>query len=206
MKACIDHPNRVSMQGAMSNSLLAVTDLACMRGGRVIFSGVSFTVAAGDALLVTGANGSGKTSLLRLLAGLGDEAVGTIHRGGLASYLGHANALKPALSVAANLAHWAGLTGEADPAAISALGLAPLLGLPVRVLSQGQQRRVALARTLVAVRPIWLMDEPTVGLDAATVDVLSGLMAAHRARGGAIVAATHMPLGLVGAASLELAA
>ncbi len=190
----------------MSPSLLAVTDLACVRGGRAIFSGVSFTVAAGDALLVTGANGSGKTSLLRLLAGLGDPAAGSIQRGALVSYLGHANALKPALTVAANLAHWAGLTGEADPAAVTALGLAPLLGLPVRVLSQGQQRRVALARTLVATRPLWLLDEPTVGLDAATVDVLAAMMADHRARGGAIMAATHVPLGLSGVATLELAA
>ena len=202
--------------------MLEARDLACLRGERAVFAGVSFRAAPGAALLLTGANGAGKSTLLRLLAGLLRPAAGALlWEGGdaLADRAGHArrlrylppqDALKPALTARENLLFAARLLGDSggggDPdAALDALGLLPLAELPVRLLSTGQRRRLALARLALApAAPLWLLDEPTLGLDAASVSRLGGLLARHRARGGAVVAATHLPLPLPGAVELRL--
>jgi heme exporter protein A len=199
--------------------MLEARELACLRGERVVFAGLSFRAEPGAALLLTGANGAGKSSLLRLLAGLLRPAAGALLWGGedaLADRSEHArrlrflspqDALKPALTVRENLLFAARLHGEGDggpDAALDALGLLPLAELPVRLLSTGQRRRLALARLALAPAPLWLLDEPTLGLDAASVSRLGALLARHRERGGAVVAATHLPLPLPDAAELRL--
>jgi heme exporter protein A len=180
----------------------------CVRGGREVFSGLAFAAASGEALAVTGANGSGKTSLLRMIAGVLAIAGGSIGLEGgeaeltlpeQAHYLGHRDALKPALSVLENLAFWRDfLGGEAfDPReALAAVGLDHAAHLPAAYLSAGQRRRLSIARLLAARRPIWLLDEPTNALDAAGQSMFAGLMGIHLARGGLIIAATHAPLGV----------
>ena len=179
-----------------------------MRGGREVFSGLDFAAAAGEALAVTGRNGSGKTSLLRLIAGLLVPAGGSIALEGggpeftlpeQAHYLGHRDALKPALSVAENLAFWRDFLGgeQADPAgALKQVGIDHAADLPAAFLSAGQRRRLSLARLLAVRRPVWLLDEPTTALDAAGQAMFVGLMRDHLARGGLIVAATHAALGV----------
>ena len=197
--------------------MLEARDLACLRGERVVFAGVSFRAAPGAALLLTGANGAGKSSLLRLLAGLLRPEAGTLLWNGadaLADRAGHArrlrylspqDALKPALTARESLSFAARLHGGGGPdAALDALGLLPLAELPVRLLSTGQRRRLALARLALAPAPLWLLDEPTLGLDAASVSRLGELLARHRGRGGALVAATHLPLPMPDAAELRL--
>jgi heme exporter protein A len=180
----------------------------CVRGGREVFSGLDFEASAGEALAVTGPNGSGKTSLLRLIAGLLVMAEGSISlEGGQAEltlpeqahYLGHRDALKPALSVLENLAFWRDfLEGEAFDARtnLAAVGLGHAAHLPAAYLSAGQRRRLSLARLLAVRRPIWLLDEPANALDAAGQGLFVELMSDHLARGGLIIAATHAPLGL----------
>ncbi|MFK4386613.1 heme exporter protein A [Bradyrhizobium sp. USDA 223] len=182
--------------------------LRCVRGGREVFAGLDFAAGSGEAVAVMGRNGSGKTSLLRLIAGLLVPAGGTITlKGGdgeltLAEqchYLGHRDALKPALSVAENLAFWADfLGGERFDAAesLAKVGLDHATHLPAGFLSAGQRRRLSLARLLTVRRPVWLLDEPTNALDVAGQDMFAGLMREHLAAGGMIVAATHAPLGI----------
>src|SRR5918997_418373 len=173
--------------------MLEARELACLRGERVVFAGVSFREEPGAALLLTGANGAGKSSLLRLLAGLLRPAAGALLWAGedaLADraeharrlrYLSPQDALKPALTARENLLFAARLHGGGDAeAALDALGLLPLAELPVRLLSTGQRRRLALARLALAPAPLWLLDEPTLGLDAASVSRLGGLLARHR--------------------------
>jgi heme exporter protein A len=180
----------------------------CMRGGREVFAGLDFEASSGEVLAVTGANGSGKTSLLRLIAGLLFPAGGAIALdGGEAEltlpeqvhYLGHRDALKPALSVLENLAFWRDfLGGEVFDAgeSLASVGLGHATHLPAAYLSAGQKRRLSLARLLAVRRPVWLLDEPTAALDAAGQDLFVGLMRDHLARDGMIVAATHGPLGI----------
>lgn len=180
----------------------------CVRGGREVFSGLDFEVSSGEALAVTGPNGSGKTSLLRLIAGLLAIAGGsiTLEDGDAeltlpeqAHYLGHRDALKPALSVKENLAFWRNfLGGEPFDAAksLAAVGLDHATHLPAAYLSAGQRRRLSIARLLVVRRQVWLLDEPTNALDTAGQSMFAGLMKEHLAHGGLIIAATHAPLGV----------
>jgi heme exporter protein A len=182
--------------------------VGCIRGGREVFSGLDFSAASGEALAVTGPNGSGKTSLLRQIAGLLAMAGGSIDLDGgdgeltlpeQAHYLGHRDALKPALSVMENLAFWREfLGGEASDAdkSLAAVGLDHTAHLPAVVLSAGQRRRLSIARLLTVRRPVWLLDEPTSALDSAGQTMFSALMQDHLGRGGMIVAATHAPLGI----------
>ena len=187
---------------------LAGSGVRCVRGGREVFSSLDFEAASGGALAVTGANGAGKTSLLRMIAGLLTLAGGSIVLEGgeneltlaeQAHYLGHRDALKPALSVMENLAFWRDfLGGEVSDAAesLAAVGLDHAAELPAAYLSAGQRRRLSIARLLAVRRPIWLLDEPTSALDAGGQALFTGLMGEHLGRGGLIIAATHAPLGI----------
>jgi heme exporter protein A len=184
---------------------LSVTGLACQRGHRRLFSGLSFSLAAGAAILVKGPNGSGKSSLLRLLAKLGEPESGTISHAAPAHFLGHANGLKPTLTVLENLTYWESVSGMAIRSDIlSSLGVSALLDMQVRCLSQGQQRRVALARIFSARSGVWILDEPTAGLDDTTVLAVGQIMRAHLSGDGSIIAATHTDIGLEKARTLEL--
>lgn len=179
------------------NNALKVDNLACLRGDRLLFEGLSFIVSPGDALHLEGPNGSGKSSLLRLLAGLLAPLAGTIE-GPERSYLGHDVALKPRMSLIDELQHWARLDdGEARlPAAMMAMNVADLAEVPCRHLSSGQRRRAGLARVIASGANLWLLDEPTAGLDTASSVLLENAMAKHRAAGGMVVAAVHGDIGL----------
>jgi len=199
---------------------LRAFSIAIERGGRRLFADLSFEVGAGEALIVTGPNGSGKSSLLRAIAGLLPLAAGRIafegavaetSAGEQAHYLGHLDALKGALSARENLAFSAASLGGGGwgralevGAALELVGLAHAADLPVRALSAGQKRRVALARHLVAARPLWLLDEPLGALDAAAQSRLYEIMRDHLSAGGLLVASTHAPLGLAGAKTIQL--
>ncbi len=196
---------------------LAAEHVACERGGRRLFTALSFTLAAGQALVLEGANGSGKTSLLRLLAGLAPAAAGRVLWHGRDTraepgpwrralvFLGHRDAVKPALTVAANLRFWQAFEGGGDVgAALRALGLAPLAATPAALLSAGQRRRLALAR--LALRPggCWLLDEPGAGLDAPSLARLAALIERHLALGGVVAMAGREAPAPAGAARLAL--
>ena len=194
--------------------MLEAEGLAAIRGERLVLRDLSFTAAAGTGLLLLGPNGSGKSTLLRLLAGLKRPDAGRVlwqgadaradlaEHAGRVAYLGHQDAIKAGLSVAENLRFSA--HGQPVTAALDALGLASLSELPARMLSAGQRRRLALARLALSPAPLWLLDEPTLGLDTASLERLGALLAAHRGRGGVVVAATHLDLPLPDAASLRL--
>jgi heme exporter protein A len=191
-------------------------DLACERGERGVFAGVNLAVESGRALTISGRNGAGKSSLLRMIAGLLPTAAGRLTLEGgdpelsiaeQAHYLGHQDALKGSLSVAENLGFWAGFFGRRSAdlhTPLATVGLAGLAGLPAAYLSAGQRRRLSIARLIAVPRPIWLLDEPTSTLDAAAQDRLAELMEAHLAAGGLILAASHGSIGLSGAQDLWL--
>ena len=190
--------------------------LACRRGERDVFAGVSFAVASGEALTISGRNGAGKSSLLRMIVGLLPIAGGRLALEGgdpelnvaeQAHYLGHQDALKGSLSVAENLHFWAGFFGlrSADlRSSLDTVGLGGLTDLPAAYLSAGQRRRLSIARLIAVPRSIWLLDEPTSTLDTAAQERLTELMGAHLAGGGLVLAASHGPIGLAGAADLRL--
>jgi heme exporter protein A len=195
---------------------LTGVELACHRGGRDVFSGVSFAVGAGEALTITGRNGAGKSSLLRLVAGFLRPTAGSLHLDGgdpelsiaeQAHYLGHQDAVKPSLSVGENLQFWAAFFGAGSikvPQALEVMGLGGISALPAAYLSAGQRRRLSIARLIAVKRPLWLLDDPTSTLDAAAQDRLADVMRSHLADGGLILAATHAALGLAGAQELRL--
>lgn len=196
---------------------LTAQDLAVRRSGRRIFANLSFALGPGEALMVTGRNGAGKSTLLAVLAGRLKPEAGTVTASEVGEatlseclhVVGHRDGLKSPLTAEENLAFARDLLGAptASPrAALEELGLGHALRLPVAYLSAGQRRRVALARLLVCRRPLWLLDEPTAALDAASQEVLAGMMARHRAAGGLVIAATHQALGLVDARELRIEA
>lgn len=176
---------------------MTVENLAVSRGGLLVLEGLSFTLAAGQALILRGPNGSGKTTLLRTLAGLQPPVAGRIDADPDAiAYAAHADGLKPTLSVRENLEFWAQVFGQMGiDAAVAAFALAPLLNRPAGALSAGQKRRLGLARLLVTGRPIWIFDEPTVSLDREAVASFGQTVQGHLAQGGAALLATHIDLG-----------
>lgn len=189
--------------------MLQVDDIAVIRGERLVIGGLTFRAGPGEAVLLIGPNGSGKSTLLRVLAGLGRIEAGQVlwngcdaladraGHGARLAYVGHQDAVKPGLSAAENLGRGAG-------PALAAMGLGSLAELPGRMLSAGQKRRLALARLALRKVPLWLLDEPTLGVDTASVARFGAMLAAHRAGGGLVVAATHLPLPLPGARELAL--
>ena len=189
--------------------------LACNRGGREVFSGVSFNLSAGGALVVTGRNGAGKSSLLRMIAGLVQVAGGKLTLNGgdpdipiaeQAHYLGHLDAMKTALTVGENLQFWTGFLGARGntESALQAVDLAPLADLPAGFLSAGQRRRLSIARLVAVPRAIWLLDEPTSSLDVPSQTRLAELMREHLGKGGMIIAAVHGAVGIERARELKL--
>ena len=204
---------------------LVAEDLVVERGGRRVIDGLSFAVAAGEALVLAGANGSGKTTLLRALAGFIRPVRGTVRLDGgdgeltlaeQAHVVGHSNAVKSSLTVVENTAFWGDYLGsgpqgsstamaERLEAALRHFGLDDLGDFPAAYLSAGQKRRLGLARLLVADRPLWLLDEPTVSLDTASSERLVAAVNAHTKSGGIAVIATHLPLALESARTLQLA-
>lgn len=196
---------------------LEAENLAGERGGETIFAGLSFALGDGEALVVTGPNGSGKSTLLRIICGLLAPQAGRVELtdGGVAvpvraacHYLGHQNAMKPALSVRENLSFWQNFNGAAQmeiDEALEAVDLPGVEHLPFGYLSTGQKRRASIARLLVSHRPLWIVDEPTAGLDKASETRFAEIMRTHMREGGMIVAATHIPLGLESVSSLDMA-
>jgi heme exporter protein A len=196
---------------------LVVENLVVDRGARRIVDGLTFAVEAGEALVLVGPNGAGKTTVIRTVAGLIGAAGGKIALEGgdaerelpaQAHYVGHLNALKPSLTVEENLRFWAeylaGGTQASIDDALAAFDLEPLASIPAGYLSAGQKRRACLARLLATPRPLWLLDEPTVSLDAASVKLLATCVGQHLAGGGLVLAATHIPLGLASERRLEI--
>lgn len=188
---------------------LTLDRLTVMRGDRVVLRDLSFAVQAGEVVVLTGPNGAGKTTVLRTIAGLLAPAAGTIRLvrelddneasvGEQCHFVGHLNAIRPALTVSENAAFWSDVLGgspERTDTALDALRLADLAAIPASYLSAGQKRRLGLVRLLLADRPVWLLDEPAVSLDAVSREVLAGTVDAFRRRGGIVVATTHQPLG-----------
>ena len=204
----------------MAPPILDVSDLACRRGGRRVFDGLSFTLVGGELLALTGRNGSGKTTLLRALALLIRPDAGTIRWQGAdirhdrdgwrrqIAWLGHLDGLKGDLTVTENLAtacHLREMPATGVENALAAFDLTPLAHRAVRTLSAGQRRRVALARMLAASAPLWLLDEPLNALDAPSQAALRAVLAKHLAAGGLAIAATHAPIDVANARVLELA-
>ncbi len=203
---------------SMASPILRVTDLACRRGGRPVFAGLSFSLASGELLALTGRNGSGKTTLLRALALLVPVEAGSVSWQGddvgedadrwraQIAWLGHLDGLKGDLTVSENLDIANRLRGaEGDTStALAAFDLTPLAARAVRTLSAGQRRRAALARVVAAQAPLWLLDEPLNALDIPSQKLLHAALDAHLASGGVAIAATHAPIRVAGARTLEM--
>ncbi len=190
----------------MSKASLSVAELALARGGVRLVEGLSFVLYPGEVIEVTGPNGSGKSTLLRTLAGLQNPAGGRFESEP-AAYAGHLDAVKPRLTVRENLRFWGQIFGASLADQAQALALLDLERLADRLageLSQGQRRRVGLARVVLARRSLWLLDEPTASLDTRSCTIVVSLLARHCAEGGAALVATHVPLGLTGARVLAL--
>jgi heme exporter protein A len=189
---------------------LVAESVSCFRGDRLVLEGVGFGVPEGGALLLLGPNGAGKSTLLRVLAGLKRLDAGRVLFDGATDYagsvafLGHHDAVKPGLTALENLSFQAKLAGGDALAALDSVGLAALANLPARMLSAGQKRRLALARLALSRAALWLLDEPTLGLDTAAVERFGTALATHRAAGGVVIAATHLPLPLPAARMLRL--
>ena len=183
--------------------LLRMEAVTGRRGGRTLFEGLSLDLGPGEAALVTGPNGAGKSTLIRIAAGLLRPAAGKVDRSA-ASLADEQSAFDERRTLGGALAFWARLDGRPVAGGVEAMGLAPLVEVPVRMLSTGQRKRAALARVVASGAPLWLLDEPANGLDADGQVRLAAAMAAHRRSGGAILAATHQPLGLDGAQSVAL--
>jgi heme exporter protein A len=195
------------MGGQGQSPVLKLQGIACARGGRTLFDGLSLSLGAGDAAFVSGPNGIGKSSLLRLIAGLLDPVAGVLTVEGRIALASEELALDRMQTLDKALGFWAKLDGWTDAdvaAAITSFGIGHLAHVPVRIFSTGQRKRAILARTVASGADIWLLDEPGNGLDTASLDRLNGAMAAHRARGGIIIAASHQPLDLPEALSVEL--
>lgn len=177
-------------------SLLVLEDVACLRGQRLVFEGLNLSLEPGGATIVTGPNGAGKSSLLRIAAGLLAPSAGHVHRGGAVAYLGEVAALDPEKTLWEALRFWAKVD-RVDAAlmpAMAAMGVADIAEVPVGFLSTGQRRRAAIARTIATGAPLWLLDEPTNGLDTDGIARLGHAIDVHRAGGGALLAATHLTL------------
>ena len=185
-------------------TLLLLRDLACARGGRLLFERLNLSLEPGAAAIVTGPNGVGKSSLIRLAAGLLAPAAGSVERGGRAALADESLALDDRLRLDHALAFWARLDGSDAAVGLGPMGIAHLAAVPVRMLSTGQRKRAALARVVASGAPLWLLDEPANGLDPDGVDRLEGLIADHRRRGGAVLAASHLPLGIADARRVAL--
>lgn len=183
---------------------LRFDDVTCVRGGRTLFQSVSIALMAGDALVVSGPNGVGKSSLLRLAAGLLTAEKGSINAEGRVALADEQTALDPALPLIEALGFWAAIDGGDPRAALASVALDHLAQVPVRMLSTGQRRRATLARTIAAQAEIWLLDEPANGLDRDAVAMLEGLIAAHRVQGGIAVIASHQRIAVDGAQTLAL--
>ncbi len=196
---------------AWQGLVLEAKSLACERGGRLIFKDLSFVVGSGEIVELRGPNGAGKSSLLRLLAGLNKPAAGSLSLVGQTEdvatqshYIGHHEALKPALTVKENLEFWVGFQGGV--ADLISFKLQHLADDEARLLSEGQRRRLSLSRLVSAKRPVWLLDEPTVGLDQTALADLRSMIESHLAEGGLVIAATHTDLGLSKTRVLKLEA
>jgi heme exporter protein A len=188
------------MQGAS----LKATNLACQRGERLLFRGLSFALAPGEAMQVAGANGVGKSSLIRMIAGLLRPLAGSVECGGAAALLDERPALDPHLPLGKALAFWQRIDGW-DDLPLGLLGLENLLDVPVRYLSTGQKKRAALARLVGQSAPVWLLDEPLNGLDRAAVAMVETIVAQHCANGGVALVASHQPIALPGDHRIDLA-
>ena len=184
--------------------VLALDDVACIRGGRLLFEGVSLRILAGEAAVVSGPNGAGKSSLIRIAGGLLRASGGAVVRGGTAALADEGLALDQKLTLGRALRFWAGLDGASAETGMEALGLSRLADVPVRMLSTGQRKRAALARVVASGASLWLLDEPLNGLDAEGAERLAAAMERHRGAGGAILAATHQSLALSGVAEVRL--
>lgn len=193
----------------MSAARLAIKALACRRGGRLLFAGLDLDLAAGQSALIAGPNGIGKSSLLRIVAGLLTPFAGTVEATGTIALTDEAAALDREKTLRAALGFWATLDGASPDrvdTALADLGIAHLAEIPVRILSTGQRKRAALARTIASGADIWLLDEPANGLDVASAQALTQVVERHRAAGGIILAASHTPLGWRHDAELTLTA
>ncbi|QUL36562.1 heme ABC exporter ATP-binding protein CcmA [Erythrobacter sp. JK5] len=192
------------MQGSAAVSLSA-SDLACRRGDRLLFRGLSFALAGGEALHVTGANGTGKTTLIRALSGLTTPLAGHVVREGALGLLDERPALDPDLPLGQALAFWERIDGCGNPSgALTVLGLEPLLDVPVRYLSTGQRKRAAFAALLNRGVPIWLLDEPLSGLDKVAINQIAALIRLHVGGGGIALIASHQPLAIEGLGTLAI--